>query len=653
LVVFEALPVSTMLGTIFGSLPGWWLGAQDGRTLSPCVDLKTWDALLRANGFSGCDTSIQKYDDAVMPMTVFTSQAVDSRVNFLRAPRSTPMALFQDDPSMAEEELLIIGARDARASGLIEPLRSSLRSQWGDRIRTVASLAALDLSTVGSNTTLLSLLDLDRPIFEGIKSNTWETLKTCLQQANSLLWVSSNRRSENPYANMMIGLLRSVKHEIPTLAIQSLDFESQELPSAQSIADALLTFKAALMWQRRDQVDDMLLTIEPEIVVDKDGTSLIPRIMPSQEMNDRYNSSRRPVFSTGSCNDGNDNLALVGLEELQLCWQQRAVPQRRSDSTIRVTHSLRSALRVPNVGFMHLALGRSLDSNDQVVALTTQNALEITPFAKLALSVPVPAGREATLVSLLAYQLLANLLVSEATLGTTVVIHEAKESFASILGDITRRNGVNLVLTTTSTATLGPNGHHVHSMAPDRKLRNIIPKDSSVFCDLSTDQPARAAGARLRAYLPSHCRVYDYSSIFADSSTCGPPQAQASYLQRLLEDCISRCPEVSQYGHSSPSVPLDVISKTHGGHQLDIVEWSIPAPGVNARVLPADSQVRFSMDKTYWLSGLSGGLGLLLCEWMINRGARYVVISSRSPKVKEHWLARMRSLGADVRIFAW
>ncbi|KAI0808888.1 hypothetical protein GGR55DRAFT_689814 [Xylaria sp. FL0064] len=556
LVVLELQTVSTAMGTIFGALPGWWLGAQDGRILTPCINLASWDAMLRAKGFSGCDTLIQKYDGAVMPMVVFTSQAVDSRVNFLRAPLSIPMPLFQGDSKMVKEDLIILGGRDPRTSGLIEPLRSLLSSQWGDRI-----------STVPSKSTLLSLLDLEKPIFDA-----------CLQQANSLLWVSSNRRSENPHANMMIGLLR-------------LDFESHEQETAQNIADALLTFKAAAIWQRQDQHDDLHLTIEPELVLENDGTLVIPRIVMNQEMNDR-----------GLC-----------LKGLQLCWQKAAVSQRSSGSMVRVTHSLRSALRIPKLGFMHLALGRNLDSNDQ-----------------LTLPVPVPA----------AYQLLANLLVSDAPYGATVMVHEAGET------------GVNIVLTTVSTARLNSGWHHVHPMAPDRQLLDLIPKVSAVFCDLSTDQSSRAAGSCLKACLPNYCSVYDYSSIFADSSICEPLHVQLPYLQNLLGDCISRrLAALDGLSRSIASVPLDAFNKDHGGHPLDIIEWAIPAPGITARVRPADSQVHFSENKTYWLSGLSGSLGLLLCEWMIHRGARYVVISSRAPKVKEQWQAKMRHLGANVRTF--
>lgn len=43
-------------GFIFGGLPGWWLGHEDGRPLSPCIEVPKWDSLLKAHGFSGVDS---------------------------------------------------------------------------------------------------------------------------------------------------------------------------------------------------------------------------------------------------------------------------------------------------------------------------------------------------------------------------------------------------------------------------------------------------------------------------------------------------------------------------------------------------------------------------------------------------------------------
>lgn len=48
--------------------------------------------------------------------------------------------------------------------------------------------------------------------------------------------------------------------------------------------------------------------------------------------------------------------------------------------------------------------------------------------------------------------------------------------------------------------------------------------------------------------------------------------------------------------------------------------------------------------------GLTGGLGLLLCEWMVQHGAKYVVPSSRTPKVDGRWRRNMEAVGAVIKI---
>ncbi|KAG4218178.1 Polyketide synthase-nonribosomal peptide synthetase, partial [Phytophthora cactorum] len=45
-------------GLIFGGLPGWWLGYDDGRALSPCIEIEKWEDLLLETGFSGIHTAI-------------------------------------------------------------------------------------------------------------------------------------------------------------------------------------------------------------------------------------------------------------------------------------------------------------------------------------------------------------------------------------------------------------------------------------------------------------------------------------------------------------------------------------------------------------------------------------------------------------------
>lgn len=92
------------------------------------------------------------------------------------------------------------------------------------------------------------------------------------------------------------------------------------------------------------------------------------------------------------------------------------------------------------------------------------------------------------------------------------------------------------------------------------------------------------------------------------------------------------------------SQPMDVRRK--------IIQWKgTKAPLV--RISPTCRLVTLRPDRTYWFAGLTSDLGLSLCEWMIDRGARYLVLSSRNPKVDSKWIDKMhRDAGAAVKVIS-
>ncbi|KAF1963939.1 polyketide synthase, partial [Bimuria novae-zelandiae CBS 107.79] len=80
-----------------------------------------------------------------------------------------------------------------------------------------------------------------------------------------------------------------------------------------------------------------------------------------------------------------------------------------------------------------------------------------------------------------------------------------------------------------------------------------------------------------------------------------------------------------------------------------VVNWDT-VHEIPVKIRNIEDHVAFSGEKAYWLAGLSGGLGLSLCEWMIRRGARHIVITSRDPKVAPSWVESMNALGAEVAV---
>lgn len=75
-------------------------------------------------------------------------------------------------------------------------------------------------------------------------------------------------------------------------------------------------------------------------------------------------------------------------------------------------------------------------------------------------------------------------------------------------------------------------------------------------------------------------------------------------------------------------------------------------PQVPLHVRPVDTHVSFQMDRTYWLVGLTGNLGLSLCEWTVQQGAGYFLMTCRHSKHQEAWLNEIKKKGAYVAIRA-
>ncbi|KAI1209521.1 uncharacterized protein F4807DRAFT_467711 [Annulohypoxylon truncatum] len=596
LVVHELQPDNIARGgALFGAFPGWWLGADEGH----------WDKLLRATGFS------------VTPVSVFVSQAVDSRVGFLRDPLSAPIPLFKDKSSATTQDLILLGGSSSLVSKTIIQLKSKLDHQWGHNIKIAQSLADITSLAITSNTTILSL-----------NTSDWEALKLLLQEAGTILWVSSGRRAENPFANIMI----------PTLDIQSFDIEG-----SQSL-DAPTT-----MWQRQESQGSLLVTIEPELILEQNGTLVIPRVVPSHEMNNRYNSSRRSIFTPMSSYEKNKNIGIMNSDWQNICLHEVPEPEGGDGSIAQVTHSLCSAIRASKFGFMHVILGYNCSSGDQVVALTSQHTLKVP----LGLSIPVEvtAGKEATFLTFLAYHLLASQFFEGLPKGAAAIIHEPSETFAAVLADEAEHHSIHITFTTTVTAPKS-GWLTIHPMIPERAMRALIPTNTIALLDMSSESDTASIGSRLRAQLPSHCRYYSFDTAFMASSTWQPQGSQVPGIHSRLKGCVSRTlSRLASLPVPTSIVTLDKLTVLNRQHPDVVIDWSNPASDLTILVHPADSQVQFSNCRTYWLAGLSGSLGLLLCEWMIRHGAKYVVISSRNPNIDEAWLEKMHASGATVKVF--
>lgn len=476
-----------------------------------------------------------------------------------------------------------------------------------------------------------------------------------------------------------VGLVRSVLLEVPTLSFQFLDFEDVKTLKTSVIAESLLRFKAGLAWlQKRNSPQGrepaMLMTVERELVVDNRGQVLIPRMCPAQDMNDRYNSGLRPIFGRKPLRDGRGASSTLVLKRDQDHggYILEESEDEHHPGGLEVTHSSLSAFYIRGLGHAHINLVRDQDGSLQLL-LSSKTASVLRPLPNLPL-VPTggpedrlkdPDSRSRFLV-LFALNLLATSMVAYISSGERLVVYEPEPAFATILKAAAEDRGVKMTVMTSSMSRqrcelLG--WTLIHPQAPARNIRNALPTQASVFLVCRGGEKhadAASVATRIAAGLPSSCRTVSLSELCGQEARLRSIQdEEARELHGRLRAAASRaqgglaCPEYRTFGLDQVSE----ITATRNSTQVDmaelstVVDWERSAE-VPVRIRPVDDQTLFSGSKTYWLAGLSGSLGLSLCEWMISRGARHVLITSRTPKVSRSWLDKMSSLGAVVKVLS-
>lgn len=277
-------PMQAGASFIFGPLSGWWRGVDEGRTLTPFINIPQWNEILKQNGFAGIDTMSPPLLLETFGTILFASQAVDERINFLRQP------LLSSHGPMKQKHAILIGGETppvANASKRIIDLLSPLTSH----VLHFKSLEHIDDTILDPNAIILSLTELDSPVFKDIDPKRWAAFRRLFEGAKTVLWVTSGRLDHEPYTNMTVGFGRSAVHEEEDLRLQFLDVaDATKADVPQAIAENLVR----LAMKHLDD-ENILHTMEPEIIMDLRGRQLAPRLRPIHDANDRLNSGQRPI----------------------------------------------------------------------------------------------------------------------------------------------------------------------------------------------------------------------------------------------------------------------------------------------------------------------------------------------------------------------
>lgn len=648
-------------GFMMSATTGWWLGQDDGRRLSPGVSTLEWHQLLLECGFSGIDTATPEIDVFPSTLTVWVTQAVDDRVSLLREPLSS----FGTYKSAGEEEwdLVIIGGQTLGTSQLINQI-VRLVQPFGMKHAVYGTLGdMMGAAKTSSSSAILCLAELDEPIFRALSERTLKGMQRLFETQGTVLWVTQGCRSEEPYMNMSVGLIRTVLLENPDLVAQVLDLDSGTKLDPRQLLETLLRLRYGTTWEKDGSIDKMLWTQEHELALEN-GQLMVARVHHENAINDRYNASKRTIYHAIdpqttpvnlSLGSSKPNLVHDSLLQARMSMSNpRAAVEDALHVLIKVGHSLLAPVLAAPLQPTYLVLGTNMATAKSVISIAPNNGSYALVPPENVIEVQVPAGSESQFLSQLDNLLRVENMLSVCRRDSTLLIHEPSPELASSTVEAASLMNVTVFFTTSSApATDGP-WIAIDPYAQRREIRSLLPPAVAVFIDSSKDAQERQLGAMIASALPDSCLRTTLAGIQALQHARDFTVADLRpRLNRVVQWALKNTVLSEALGSKLASITLEQLV---GGSEVEaatpaVLDWSSASP-VPVQVPTVDGLVRFKSDKTYVMFGLTSDLAQSTCTWMASHGARNIVLTSRTPKMDARWLETMAQAGVRVEVFA-
>ncbi|GFG26862.1 lovastatin nonaketide synthase [Aspergillus udagawae] len=653
LVLMEATNTDTLgVSFCFGGFEGWWVGEKDGRMWGPRLSVSEWDEALQDTGFGGLDSVSELADPRLSTYSVLLSQAVDDRMRLLRAPLSVPDTEVTDT-------LVIIGGAENHTSRLVNDISVLLGSNFS-RVIQVQTLEALgDNDLHGLAVSALVLTDVDKPCFEDLSEDRLKGLQYTVGIARKLLWVTAGSESDCPWFCMSKGWLKCLPYEHKDGLYQYLNVvEPADL-------DAVVVARTLMRLVYTDQPNHYTLpgrvwVAEPELRLEK-GAMTIPRLADAPELNTRYEACRQAVYHSVQLEDASVKLVpsdSTGQHELHMDNERSDGPKTlaATQACIRL-HIQCSSAQAVRVGggrvFLHLVIGIETNSNKRMLAFADRNATVVTTPSSWCRELPaeVSENEDQTLLHAVVTAIVAYSIVQQAEDSTVVWVHEADEALQQAIEMHAVTKGIRCQFTTADLSSQRENTVIVHPRSSTRALVNLISPELSMFISLDSEDGNDGFSRGISQLLPYHVLRGTMSSVYGVVAV--PPVHENQMPYHLLTDTLTMVTQLMQSARltSLPVVNIKQFSaiglEAKQGLIIDWTRYDVSNP-LSVRIEAASSMIDLSKDKTYLLAGMTGDLGRSVCRWMITRGARNVILTSRSPNVSSRWLEAMAALGANV-----
>ncbi|RDW93799.1 type I polyketide synthase [Aspergillus mulundensis] len=256
LVLFELTsPDVTRLNFAFGVLPGWWRFEDQYRELSAGAEVTTWNHVLSKNGFAGIELEIKDYAEREsQEHSVLISTAVKDlpQQPSLDLPRTAVVYDVNDPVQKAVSEMLLsriqeLGA-DTAAVSLDDAAQLARQGKWF----------------------FVVILELGDGVLSTLDANVYSPFKKLLEAADGMLWVcrGGGFRPQLPEHAMIQGAFRGIRLEELASKFISLSLDPSSTSPAR-MSDLILRAFDAVVTRHVNECEQEYVERHGRLCVDR------------------------------------------------------------------------------------------------------------------------------------------------------------------------------------------------------------------------------------------------------------------------------------------------------------------------------------------------------------------------------------------------
>lgn len=654
----------TRLPFVFGLLEGWWLSSEPYRTMGPCVDEAQWHTLLLDAGFSGCDLS---WADCENPMAFESSLII-----------STAMET-STQPAAATDIQVIYDDSDAHQQSFARRLQCDYQKDTSSLATCIALQDALNSEVNVQCGLRVFVLEVDQPVLFDMSSETFHLLQKLLSSDTKTLWVcrGGGSRMERPEFHLVDGLLRVLNeedgrrnryilsldpftgsqchdhHPLITL-IRRLEIETPDTEDTEYVEQGGTLQIGRLVWNRQTE-QAVSRSMHPQhtekipfgrhqsLALDAKSPRLLTGFTFSEDaqfyepLPDDYLevdvhcvgvNFRDVLISLGQLDANTMGLECSGIvtkvgprcQQFQPGDRVAAFYPRSYATHIRIPEST-LVVKIPET--VSFAEAASIPSTFITAYVALQELARLQPGESVLIhsaaggtgqsAIQIAQRLGATIFATVGTDEKKQFLVESYGIPEDHIFSSRTTSFAAAIQLRTGGNGVDVVLNSLSGEglfaswdCLAPYGRFIEIGKRDILSNQKLPM-RQFRCNTAFHSLDLAA---MTADRPAFCRpILERLFQWLAEGIIRPAQPLGLYGVGEMESAF----RAMQAGKNSGKMVIEM-------RKDDLVQATV-------RV---DPLCRFEADQTVLVSGGLGGLGRSICRWMVDRGARHLLLLSRS-----------------------